>query len=306
MISVIVPVYNAQNYIERCLDSIIAQTYSELEIICVDDGSTDDSAQICKEYAEKDKRIHYHYIDNGGVSNARNYALKLVTGEWFAFVDSDDWIEPDFYEVLLNNAVNNGCEISACQFQQNAGYAAGYEGGADDISVCGSPDECIHSFICGGRSLQGQVWNKIYLTEKFRHIEFDTDIKVNEDCLYTYRVMKGCSRACVCDAELYHWYMREDSACHNKNDSVNLAPANVFLKLDNDTAHMDDAEIRSVLMMNYARSLLKILFDAKKAGNEADIRAALMRLKKEKKNIWCGFSVKEKLKYYCVILKYII
>ena len=304
MISVIIPVYNAEEYIARCLDSIIAQSYHELDIICIDDGSTDNSAQICKEYADKDDRIRYYYIDNGGVSNARNYALELVKGEWFAFVDSDDWLEPEFYKVLISNALKNNCDISACQFQKNDRYKTGYDGSIEDIHVFCGYNECVHSYICCDNSLEGQVWNKIYKTDKYAGIRFSSKLKVNEDCMYTYDIVKRCQRACVCNAQLYHWYMRENSACHNRNKTVNLAAANVFLELYRFTKDLNDTEVSEELMKNYMCTATKILLDAKKTRNDNDIKQAIANMKKFKKRIWNIIPVKEKIKYYYVIIKY--
>lgn len=306
MISVIIPIYNVEQYISRCLDSIIGQSYSELEIVCIDDGSKDSSAKICKQYMEKDERIKYYYIPNGGVSNARNYALKLINGEWFSFVDSDDWLEPNYYETLMANASKYNCDISACQFQKNTEYHVGHNGGEDKVKVLNNATECIHNYICGGNSLQGQSTNKIYLTQKFKDIQFDKSVKVNEDCLYTYEIMQKCDAACVCEAQLYHWYMRENSACHNKAKAINFDSANVFLNLLRKTEEMNDNEVTNELVYNYVSIVLKILFDAKKERKSEMIVQALDRVKIWKKNIWSKFSNKQKIKYYCVMLKYII
>ena len=104
MISVIVPVYNVEPYLRKCLDSIIGQTYKDLEIIIIDDGSTDCSGKICDEYEERDGRLKVFHTENKGLSAARNLGLDNATGDWIGFVDSDDWIEPDMYEVLLKRA----------------------------------------------------------------------------------------------------------------------------------------------------------------------------------------------------------
>lgn len=103
-ISVIVPVYNAEKYLDRCVESIVAQTYKNLEIILVDDGSTDNSPAICDAWAKKDSRIRVIHKKNGGVSSARNAGLDACTGDYIGFADADDWMEPDMYEVLIGNA----------------------------------------------------------------------------------------------------------------------------------------------------------------------------------------------------------
>ena len=113
-ISVIVPVYKVEPYLRKCLDSIVNQTYRNLEIILVDDGSPDNCGRICDEYAERDKRIRVIHQKNGGVSSARNEGLKIASGDWIGWVDSDDWIEPDMFEYLLENAKKSKADIAVC------------------------------------------------------------------------------------------------------------------------------------------------------------------------------------------------
>ena len=118
-ISVIVPVYNVEQYLSQCLDSIINQTYKNLEIICVDDGSPDNSGKILDEYAEKDNRIKVIHQENQGVSVARNTGLDNATGEWVSFIDSDDYIKLDFYERMINVALKNNSQVVQCRVYRN-------------------------------------------------------------------------------------------------------------------------------------------------------------------------------------------
>ena len=112
LISIIVPIYNVEKYLKKCIDSIINQTYKNLEIILVDDGSPDNCGKICDEYAKKDNRIKVIHKENGGVSSARNVGVENATGEYIGFVDSDDYIEKDMYEVLINNLKKENADIS--------------------------------------------------------------------------------------------------------------------------------------------------------------------------------------------------
>ncbi len=120
-ISVIIPVYNVEPYIRKCIDSVINQTYINLEIILVDDGSTDNSGKVCDEYATKDKRVKVLHKRNGGVSSAKNAGLKEVTGKYLGFVDSDDWIEPEMYEILYNDLTFNNASFSTVNFFREYG-----------------------------------------------------------------------------------------------------------------------------------------------------------------------------------------
>lgn len=114
MVSIIVPIYNSGKYLRRCLESLKFQTYSNIEVLLIDDGSVDSSKEICEEYVNKYDFIKYFYKENSGVSSARNFGLSKSTGNYISFVDSDDWVEPTYIETLLNAAVRNQCEIAFC------------------------------------------------------------------------------------------------------------------------------------------------------------------------------------------------
>ncbi len=301
-ISVIIPVYNVEKYISVCLDSVLAQSYKNIEVICIDDGSTDASGEICDHYAKIDNRVKVHHIINGGVSNARNYGLSILTGEWFAFIDADDWIDYNYFEILYNKAIEYDCDISACGFQRNTQNIYHKEEGEANWSaktvLFYSSEECIHSFICSNNSLQGMSTNKLYRTRLFGHIEFDEKIKVNEDCLFTYKVMQLCNRACLTNAPMYHWYTRTDSACHSKTVSADFTAANVFYYLYLDTKKYKDNEVSTKLKMNYVTSVLKVLMYADYSEKDTDIVKAKQRCRTWKSDVWRFFNVKVKIKYY--------
>ena len=144
LISVIVPVWNAQNYLETCLDSIIHQTYSNLEILLVDDGSTDDSLEICRNYERKDNRVRVFHKENGGQGSARNFALDCCHGKYVGFVDNDDWILPTMYERLLELICKYKVKISRCDDAQSK-EEIGKEEKADYLL---SKEEFHKKFFC--------------------------------------------------------------------------------------------------------------------------------------------------------------
>lgn len=115
-LSIIIPVYNSEKYLKNCLDSIVAQTYSQWECLLIDDGSTDRSSEICKNYAEQDPRFKYLRKKNGGVADARNYGLERVQGEYVSFVDNDDLLHPMMYQYLIDSLENTNSEISCCNY----------------------------------------------------------------------------------------------------------------------------------------------------------------------------------------------
>lgn len=300
-ISVIILVYNVREYVSRCLDSVLAQTFGEFEVICVDDGSTDGSGEICDQYVKKDCRVRVFHNSNSGISRARNFALAHVNTEWFAYVDADDWIEPDYLEILYNNAVENACDISACNFQRNNKFCMGYEGADEKIVFFKSPKKCIHSFICSKDSMQGMVWNKLYRTERYKDIAFDESVKMTEDCLYTYHIMKNCKNACYVSKQLYHWYFRHDGESQSKKIECDFTPANVFLYLYEDTLSMQDYEVSKMLQQNYIKYVLKILIFAQYAKSDSAVLDAKKRCGEWKADVWAFFDVRTKLKYMLVM-----
>ena len=300
-ISIIIPVYHVQEYIGRCLESILLQTYSNFEVLCVEDGPGDKSGEICERYARQDNRIRVFHPERGGVGHARNYALSRMEGEWFAFLDGDDWIEPEYLEILYRNAREKKCEISACAFQRNATYCLGHETIKEELRIYSGGRECIHAYICPEHSLYGMVWNKLYRRDVFGDIRFDTKIRVNEDCLYTQQVMERCSRACVTDMQLYHWFYRKDSACHSRKTEPDFTPAEVFLTLYEKNRKWEDAEADRRLKRNYVLYVVKILmYGGCKRGNR-EAEEAVKRSREWFPEIRGTLNRKEKCKTLAVL-----
>lgn len=305
-ISIIVPIYNMQDYLERCLDSILNQTYQCFEVICIDDGSVDMSGMICEQYGQKDERIKVYHVENGGVSNARNYGLSLVTGEWFAFIDPDDWVEPNYLEVLYTNAITENCSVSACSFRRDSDYVFCKQEGYGRILNFHSPKECIHSYICKNNSLQGMVWNKLYRTELYQNICFNTEYSINEDCLYTQSIMEKTESACLTDLKLYHWFYRENSASQTKRLKPDFSSADVFYILYLANKELLDNETIQVLKKNYVQCVIKILLYSKYDKRENDVQQAIERCKRWYTDISKDMSIKEKIKYYIVSIRLIV
>lgn len=156
MISIIVPVYNVELYIHQCIDSIVNQTYQDIEILLIDDGSTDKCRNICDEYARIDHRIRVFHTENKGLSAARNLGLREARGEYIGFVDSDDWIEPNMYEVLLQQLEKNGAEISVCELFVE--YKTRHQAGSNIQNAVYRGQEIIQALI--SNSFYNLAWNK--------------------------------------------------------------------------------------------------------------------------------------------------
>ena len=214
MISVIVPVYNVEPYLRKCLDSIINQTYRDLEILVVDDGSTDGSGKICDEYVKQDERIQVFHTENKGLSPARNLGLDKATGDWIGFVDSDDWIEPDMYESLLKRAEETGADVVEC------GYCSDYM----TVSIrciafqgTASGAEALEALI--RNEILTQVWNKIWSHHLFTGIRFPEG-RSFEDVATTYKLIQDAMITGI-PGNFYHWRQRKSSISHS-HDQKNL------------------------------------------------------------------------------------
>ena len=207
----IVPVHNVELYLRKCLDSIIAQTYPNLEILIIDDGSTDGSGAICDRYIEKDGRIRVFHTKNRGLSCARNLGLDKSHGDWVGFVDSDDWIEPNMYEVLLRKAEETGADVVEC------GLFLEYQGKTVERirqNTMLSGQEAIRLLIQG--KISNAVWNKLWRKNCFDQIRFPEG-RVFEEYATTYRVYASINNICTVNALCYHYLQRKDSLAKTRD-----------------------------------------------------------------------------------------
>ena len=166
-VSVVVPVYNVYKYLTRCLDALVNQTLSDIEIICVNDGSTDNSAEILKEFADKDKRIIVINQENAGLSVARNTGMAQAKGEYIGFVDSDDWVDLDFFEKLYNAAKNNDCDIAVADFVREHPNKKPKRLNITEEKIFETPED---KYMVCKTYREGCVWNKIYRNEFLKSI----------------------------------------------------------------------------------------------------------------------------------------
>lgn len=211
IISVIVPVYNLEKDLPRCLDSILAQTHPALEVIVVDDGSRDGSRTVMEHYARRDDRIKPVFKENGGVTSARLRGLAEASGEWVGFVDGDDEIEPDMYRRLLENALKYGADVSHCGYQMVfSDGRVNYFHNSGIIREQNS-DTAIRDLL-EGTLVEPGLCNKLYRWDLFRDLQLPTDIRINEDLLMNYYLFKAAKHAVFEDRCPYHYIIREGSA----------------------------------------------------------------------------------------------
>lgn len=217
LISVIVPVYNVENYIRKCLESIIHQTYSKLEIIIVDDGSTDKSGIICDEYAKKDDRIKVIHKKNGGLSDARNVGLKSACGNIVGFVDSDDTIDSRMYEILYKNMQDTGADISICDYQRvEDNHTVNQISFQNNIIICDKM-EAFKKLL--GDEIQSYTWNKLYKKDLFNGALLPVNRKF-EDMGTFYKLLERSAMVVVSNYCGYHYYIRTNSITSTMSDDM--------------------------------------------------------------------------------------
>ena len=214
MISVIVPVYNAEKYINRCIDSIVHQTMDDMEIIIIDDGSTDSSLDICKYWETKDRRIKVFPKKNGGVSSARNMGLRNVNGKYVSFVDADDWIESDRFEKAIEKIEEYNADIYIGSFVINVGNEQKtiYEDIPSVVSVYGKNDAIKH--MIKGNGFRWELCDKVYRKDVLEGCYLDENIHNGEDFLFNWCVFGKAKRIIRVNDMSYHYFAREDSASH--------------------------------------------------------------------------------------------
>lgn len=209
MISVIIPVYRVEQFLDKCINSVICQTYDNLEIILVDDGSPDQSGVICDEWAKKESRIKVIHKENGGLSDARNAGVKIAIGEYIAFVDGDDWIAPDMFEILKAQLQGNACcDIAVC----------GVKKVYTEDEVTEAEDEKKVTLLSGQVALEqlinGQisqvVWNKLYRKSIIENIYFEVG-KYHEDEFWSYQVIGKARKVSLTEHIGYYYRQRQGS-----------------------------------------------------------------------------------------------
>lgn len=214
MVSVIVPVYNNTRYLKECIDSLLAQTYYDVELILVDDGSDDDCARLCDSF--RDVATVYHK-PNGGVSSARNLGLEKVRGEYVCFVDSDDVISPRYIDTLVEMCERNDVPLAACAFQPFSDTIPTPAKSDGHKEYLFTGEDRFRNVFRDEHSITGLLCNKVFKKELLREVRFDPSLVQNEDLVFVLKVLRGCSTVAYTDDALYYYRQHPGSAVANLN-----------------------------------------------------------------------------------------
>lgn len=226
-ISVIIPVYNVEPYLKKCVDSVINQSYKNLEIILVDDGSTDKSGDICDEYKKNEQRIIVVHQENKGLSAARNVGLELATGEWIGFLDSDDWIMQEMYEVLLNLAIEHNADISTCNTKPfYLDSIENFDNGTGKVTELSS-DQMIEGLLTQEK-VRFEVWNKLWSRELIGEVRFIVG-QVSEDVHFDRILFLKANKMIHIDCALHNYLIQRPG---NTNSSFKKNRMCIFGEFD--------------------------------------------------------------------------
>lgn len=222
LVSVIVPIYNVENYLARCINSLLQQTYSNIEILLINDGSEDNCELICQEFLARDNRIRYYKKENGGLSSARNFGIDRANGEYLVFVDSDDYVSKEMIKVLLDTSLSNNADMVECAFLEFYENETVNDSNVDNAlnNKSYAPYEAINSLICN-TGITPIAWNKIYKKEIFDELRYKVGI-YHEDEEIIVKLLSTCKKICKINNPLYFYMKREGSITNSKFNKKHL------------------------------------------------------------------------------------
>ena len=223
LVSIIVPVYNVERYLNRCVNSIITQEYKELEIILVDDGSRDGCPLMCDKWAEQDKRIKVIHQNNGGLSVARNAGLDIVSGEYIAFVDSDDYLDPRYIDSMLAAIISGEADMAICSIciEDNKSRISIDSHRIVDEATLVNSKYCLKRMHGNSSTDYVAAWNKLYSSKLWATIRFPRG-RLHEDESTIYKIIDDCDKIAMIPQQLYHYVQNIDSIMHADYSVRNL------------------------------------------------------------------------------------
>ena len=302
LVSVIIPAYNIEDYIGRCLDSIISQTYKNLEIIVVDDGSRDHTGEILDNYAKKDRRIKVIHKENGGVSSARNKGIEAAEGDYIGFIDGDDLIESEMYKILVDLLEEENADIAHCGYQMVFLDRVDYYHNTGKKKIQ-TTEEGLKDLLSGEMIEPGLV-NKLYKKELIKNCRLDETVKINEDLLMNYQLFKLSQKSVYYDITPYSYMIRSSSATGANSLITKREDAlRVLNQIKDDCINNN---LLSIIYKRYIYLLMAICRDDLKDRSYIEYQKKQRKqLKKELKTDIFKSCIPKKLKYMSLFSCYL-
>lgn len=284
IVSVLLPIYNVELYLSQCLDSIVNQTYKDLQIVLIDDGSKDHSLDICKKYALKDNRIEFYHQENQGVANTRNHLLNKVKGDYVLFVDSDDWIETDMINHLVSLCELNNADIAMCD---NLINGAKISSKRQKINLL-NKEQAVKDFLYHNYFI-GSLCNKLFRSSLLYNIRFHHDVSYGEDALFCWEVLKRTNKIVVTNKSLYHYRLNNTSLSHSYNGHQ-FSAYKVWKHIVNDVSILFPVYL-SLAQAQFCNQMTIILYNAAKNGYKKNSHTIQLchivsQYKMQMKKIW--------------------
>lgn len=288
LISIIVPIYNVEKYLDRCINSIINQSYKNIEIILVNDGSTDNSLKICEKYKLIDDRVIIINKKNGGQSEARNFGINVAKGKYISFVDSDDLIHIDMYSILYSAIIKNDSDISICRYKKfNSNNIDRIIHDSiqkkKNVIVKHVNNEYALSKCLNTKRITVSAWSKLYKKDIFNEIKFPYGTEM-EDWAIIVDLMLKCKKVALINEELYYYYYRSNSTMNKRFKESDLKLENIFLRnlelVDKYFPSLHN-QAKTNLTAHYFYVIDKITKDLLEDKYKTEFNSMLLKLKNE-------------------------
>lgn len=304
-VSIVIPVYNVEKHIERCLDSVLAQTYKNISVIIIDDGSTDSSGAICDSYAEKEERIRVFHTENRGLCNARNAGLDKIKGDYVIFVDSDDYLAPDTIEFLLDRLHKYDADISAGGYDcvdEEGNSTPREKTSFDDGAI--TTDEYWRLFYTDVRTYYVVVWAKLYKGSLWKSVRFPTKRGLyHEDEFVTHQILDQCETIALSNKTIYHYLQRQGSIMGTVYSEKNLDAAEGILLRCEYFIDKGNYPLAAKTLMVAMYSILKGYGYLGKIDRIKELRKTFRRLYGRLLLKKCNRKTKLKCGIFCVSIK---
>ena len=266
-ISIVVPVYKVEQYLHRCVDSLLNQSFTAFDLILVDDGSPDQCGQICDQYAEKDKRIHVIHQHNGGLSAARNsgidWSLSNSESKWITFVDSDDWVHPQYLSLLYESVLACKTDVSVCAYKELNSGNQDYETVEDRRGAERKPED----FFVENHVNATVAWGKLYKKEYFKTLRYPVG-KIHEDEFTTYVLFYKCNKVVYNTGRYYYYYQRTDSIMGGRKTSFSSDGLEAYEQMSTFFEKKGETHIVQMIKYRYLCLLKKYACELRKFGDQ--------------------------------------
>lgn len=300
LISVIIPIYNVEKYLDRCLKSIISQSYKNIEIILIDDGSKDASSKICDDYAKSDNRIRVIHKKNEGVAIARNLGIKKATGKYITFIDADDYVEKDYVKILYELCRDHDVSIVGTIDENDEQVVISKSKSMIKIA---NGKEAIKEMLVTNRFFGWTCWNKMYKTEIVKNVKFREKVKIAEDVEFLYNVIKKAKKVNIDTSyKLYHYVLdRKGSATEAKFNDDRKTEMQIYKSMKDDMEKIMPQDIELIKAWYLKRILLTIALNLKTSNDKKYLRYLVNELKQIRlKNKY--ITKKQKILYSIIMI----